>query len=111
MKILASLLVAIAIAALGAWEAFWRFDHFPSGDVAAPATGNYIAQIHTLPEGSVRPYSQGVFVRHRYIPLWVTSKLVFAGYYKPGEHLVRSEERRVGNECVSTCRSRWSPYH
>src|SRR3546814_10255630 len=23
----------------------------------------------------------------------------------------RSEERRVGKECVSTCRSRWSPYH
>src|SRR3546814_12212256 len=27
--------------------------------------------------------------------------------YAPG----RSEERRVGKECVSTCRSRWSPYH
>src|SRR3546814_12718938 len=26
-----------------------------------------------------------------------------------GQHL-RSEERRVGKECVSTCRSRWSPY-
>src|SRR3546814_16749032 len=25
--------------------------------------------------------------------------------------IVRSEERRVGKECVSTCRSRWSPYH
>src|SRR3546814_14033481 len=24
---------------------------------------------------------------------------------------LRSAERRVGNECVSTCRSRWSPYH
>src|SRR3546814_3312503 len=24
--------------------------------------------------------------------------------------LIRSEERRVGKECVSTCRSRWSPY-
>src|SRR3546814_16609263 len=24
---------------------------------------------------------------------------------------IRSEERRVGKECVSTCRSRWSPYH
>src|SRR3546814_12387164 len=24
---------------------------------------------------------------------------------------VRSEERRVGKECVSTCSSRWSPYH
>src|SRR3546814_16601296 len=26
-------------------------------------------------------------------------------------HPLRSEERRVGKECVSTCRSRWSPYH
>src|SRR3546814_16231463 len=26
-------------------------------------------------------------------------------------HGERSEERRVGKECVSTCRSRWSPYH
>src|SRR3546814_14019931 len=24
---------------------------------------------------------------------------------------LRSEERRVGKECVRTCRSRWSPYH
>src|SRR3546814_18585957 len=30
-----------------------------------------------------------------------------SGGGKPG----RSEERRVGKECVSTCRSRWSPYH
>src|SRR3546814_14861226 len=27
------------------------------------------------------------------------------------QNLTRSEERRVGKECVSTCRSRWSPYH
>src|SRR3546814_13541233 len=27
------------------------------------------------------------------------------------EGWTRSEERRVGKECVSTCRSRWSPYH
>src|SRR3546814_18365281 len=30
-----------------------------------------------------------------------------AWQYLPGS----SEERRVGKECVSTCRSRWSPYH
>src|SRR3546814_15019761 len=46
---------------------------------------------------------------------------VFAGYrvqhngargpYKGGIRFHRSEERRVGKECVSTCRSRWSPYH
>src|SRR3546814_16392983 len=27
------------------------------------------------------------------------------------ERFLRSEERRVGKECCSTCRSRWSPYH
>src|SRR3546814_3873237 len=29
----------------------------------------------------------------------------------PGQLFLRSEERRVGKECVNTCRSRWSPYH
>src|SRR3546814_11960483 len=28
-----------------------------------------------------------------------------------GPSVSRSEERRVGKECVSTCRSRWAPYH
>src|SRR3546814_10895625 len=28
-----------------------------------------------------------------------------------GHYFNRSEERRVGKECVSTCRSRWSQYH
>src|SRR3546814_11352424 len=28
-----------------------------------------------------------------------------------GDPAARSEERRVGKECVSTCRSRWSPHH
>src|SRR3546814_14572437 len=36
-------------------------------------------------------------------------------YYQQVElgynYRLRSEERRVGKECVSTCRSRWSPYH
>src|SRR3546814_4878611 len=30
---------------------------------------------------------------------------------RPSESPDRAEERRVGKECVSTCRSRWSPYH
>src|SRR3546814_13443538 len=29
----------------------------------------------------------------------------------PHRIAISSEERRVGTECVSTCRSRWSPYH
>src|SRR3546814_19244467 len=35
---------------------------------------------------------------------------VFAAHAGAGDRQ-RSEERRVGKECVSTCRSRWSPYH
>src|SRR3546814_6123371 len=31
--------------------------------------------------------------------------------YELSKRSGRSEERRVGKECVSTCRSRWSPYH
>src|SRR3546814_19232734 len=31
--------------------------------------------------------------------------------FDPVFQSLRSEERRVGKECVSTCRSRWSPYH
>src|SRR3546814_12172738 len=38
--------------------------------------------------------------------------LIPSGQGRPWPHQHRrSEERRVGKECVSTCRSRWSPYH
>src|SRR3546814_20546288 len=50
-----------------------------------------------------------------------SDKLRFRQPVTPGDQLIleatfisckrRSEERRVGKECVSTCRSRWSPYH
>src|SRR3546814_7898324 len=33
------------------------------------------------------------------------------GYKGPAYNVARSEERRVGKECVSKGRSRWSPYH
>ena len=36
------------------------------------------------------------------------SKITFVPEY---EASARSEERRVGKECASMCRSRWSPYH
>src|SRR3546814_1479944 len=37
--------------------------------------------------------------------------LLFLYFGWEGVGLARSEERRVGKECVSTCSSRWSPYH
>src|SRR3546814_8293490 len=43
------------------------------------------------------------------IQLTAAYAAVAANSYPVEPH--RSEERRVGKECVSTCRSRWSPYH
>src|SRR3546814_15523440 len=43
------------------------------------------------------------------ILLWVW--LVVLSILVGTGHRTRSDERRVGKECVSTCRSRWSPYH
>src|SRR3546814_2352744 len=39
------------------------------------------------------------------------SAKIYASAYCGSSQLNRSEERRVGKECVSTSRSRWSPYH
>src|SRR3546814_952744 len=51
-------------------------------------------------EGLIRAEqaSTGIDHEHQYLRLLGSSQC-------------RSEERRVGKECVSTCRSRWSPYH
>src|SRR3546814_15129342 len=42
--------------------------------------------------------------------LWLADAGLATGFWTLA-WLVKSEERRVGKECVSTCRSRWSPDH
>src|SRR3546814_13747640 len=39
------------------------------------------------------------------------AKVEFHYPTRPDAPALRSEERRVGKECVSTCKSRWRPYH
>src|SRR3546814_14378126 len=41
----------------------------------------------------------------------LVSRIVGRGAARLLDSIDRSEERRVGKECVSTCRSRWSAYH
>src|SRR3546814_12435649 len=41
----------------------------------------------------------------------LTDEQITSAAAKAKERGLRSEERRVGKECVRTCRSRWSPYH
>src|SRR3546814_14678636 len=73
------------------------------------ATGNASAILQALPAvpfvtgNVVREIGQGV-ANDRSEPA-LLAKLI------SDQVLRRSEERRVGKECVSTCRSRWSTYH
>src|SRR3546814_12021685 len=49
---------------------------------------------------------------HAPLALIILLVAALGGFFLASFHLrKRSEERRVGKECVSTCRSRWSPYH
>src|SRR3546814_9432900 len=75
--------------------------------------------------GMPTSYGSTIYARHR--PAWnayCVSAIEDAGgiilgktataefaHSAPPATRNRSEERRVGKECVSTCRSRWSPYH
>src|SRR3546814_11644098 len=56
--------------------------------------------------GLIHPEQDFGSLREPFIKLAV-AVILFEG----GLTLKRSEERRVGKECVSPCRSRWSPYH
>src|SRR3546814_1649752 len=67
----------------------------------------------SLPAAAGRPNGR----RHLLLLAWTLPPHISGGVYRPNSVLQaaaaqgRSEERRVGKECVSTCRSRWSPYH
>src|SRR3546814_7806553 len=49
------------------------------------------------------------YVRPQSGEMWLVGAHI--AQYPPAGRANRSEERRVGKECVSTCRSRWAPYH
>src|SRR3546814_466453 len=72
----------------------------------------YLASVFyiELPFGIVSPGSTVLFSGKLAIILMMYIREDAAVVRQPIYGL-RSEERRVGKECVSTCRSRWSPYH
>src|SRR3546814_14791731 len=55
-------------------------------------------------------YKQGETARILYVHV-PSAWLGMGGWTALAVAGLRSEERRGGKECVSTCRSRWSPYH
>src|SRR3546814_11375777 len=78
---------------------------------SAPAKGEAVfakcAACHTINQGGangIGPNLWGALGKpHGHVPGFDYSAAL--------KGVPRSEERRVGKACVSTCRSRWSPYH
>src|SRR3546814_11829323 len=70
--------------------------------------------VHLLAKAANTHRQIGIFVIGRSV---VAVEAIERGEYtcldrdRSARAVIRSEERRVGKECVSTCRSRWSPYH
>src|SRR3546814_12471163 len=56
----------------------------------------------TLPRPATKKSRKAFWLKQLHMWHWMSSAISLIG---------RSEERRVGKEWVSTCRSRWSPYH
>src|SRR3546814_4101129 len=83
-----------------------------SSDVCSSDLG-----LGSLPRATVKPMLADIDQRDRKFlsglgPRFGALSIYFAGLLRPRAVALRarSEERRVGKECVSTCRSRWSPY-
>src|SRR3546814_15870255 len=79
------------LASLVGWDAKQQIDRLAPPDFVSPAGSHHA--IDYSAEGGPRV------------------ELRVQALFGLSEHpCIRSEERRVGKECVSTCRSRWSPY-
>src|SRR3546814_4878983 len=87
-----------------------------SSDLDDVRLARAIEKLHALDELAHRMFSHDAAM---VISLMrqVADRYASASIFNPMRRLAalrperRSEERRVGKECVSTCRSRWSPYH
>src|SRR3546814_1031544 len=79
-------------------------DLLPSAKIMAgvPCTISFLPKASRVSRGASQLASGGV------LPFNIQSRQVAAWSFA---HQIRSEERRVGKECVRTCRSRWSTYH
>src|SRR3546814_11093765 len=89
-------------------------------DGAVVTLGLYPEKVGTIPANVTARIEPKTLFGEKYVALQVpeqpSTEAISAGDNIDRSVLAteveeRSEERRVGKECVSTCRSRWSPYH
>src|SRR3546814_18938043 len=87
-----------------------------SSDVCSSDLGVMHSPGHTLASITYVAGDAALVHDTLFMPDFGTARADFPGgsaeaLWRPIQDILRSEERRVGKECVSTCRSRWSPYN
>src|SRR3546814_14271025 len=92
------------------WGAFTKFAHQPNryfrpGEPAQHTLGGFKPRARTGLGASIALF------RMRAPCYYLSITLESQAMGMRSDRDLRSEERRVGQECGSTCRSRWSPYH
>src|SRR3546814_12410449 len=72
-----------------------------------------VMELNRYPDNYFAEVEQAAFSPANIVPgiSFSPDKMLQGRLFSYGDTQRRSEERRVGKECVSTCRSRWSPYH
>src|SRR3546814_16059333 len=71
-----------------------------------------VSPLESIINGGFVPMFLAVFTVHdATMALILPTNIVMGLYVHSGYEFMRSEERRVGKECVITCRSRWLPFH
>src|SRR3546814_20585339 len=94
---------------VGVW--FNRIHSFEAGDGAAGRTVHFPRScLHCAEPDCVTVCPTGASYKREEDGIVLVNEDICIGC-KLCSWACRSEERRVGKECVSTCRSRWSPYH
>src|SRR3546814_10993938 len=93
-----ALVTGVQTCALPICDIKWAFRGFLRSEVAE-AILDPVGQCLDMASGLLSEVGEGIFDMGRH------DGIAFA------HQQARSEERRVGKECGSTCRSRWSPYH
>src|SRR3546814_13079160 len=84
----------------------WQIYETESSELAAEVVRDICERENIAPHQVVLHSDNGSPMKGSTMLATLQAVGVAPSYRRP-----RSEERRVGKECVSTCRSRWSPYH
>lgn len=100
MKYLFAIIVSMLALVAAGYEGMWHVGRLKLSDSTMSQDGRYVAQL-SLSEESAAPYGTGAYVRHRYVPFWSASRLVFAGYCDRNPRLYWRSSRELVIECAT----------